>query len=195
MKKRTIALLLALVLVIGCVVGGTIAWLTDKTEEVKNTFSPSTIEIELEENAGEPTENVNEREFDMVPGYTITKDPKVTVKAVSEACLLFVQIDESDNFDSFMEYTIDTAWTAVPGFDDVYYCEVADTDADQVFEVLANNVVTVKDTVTTEMMNEEFTQPTLTFTAYAHQLYQNNTTKFDVDDAWENITASTTPAE
>ena len=31
MKKRTLALLVALVLVVGCIIGGTLAWLTAKT--------------------------------------------------------------------------------------------------------------------------------------------------------------------
>ena len=36
MKKRTLALLVALVLVVGCIIGGTLAWLTAKTDAVVN---------------------------------------------------------------------------------------------------------------------------------------------------------------
>ena len=42
MKKKTLALLLALVLLAGGVIGGTLAWLTDKTDPVKNTFTTAT---------------------------------------------------------------------------------------------------------------------------------------------------------
>ena len=38
MKKKTLALLSA-VLLMGAVIGGTLAWFTDTTEEVKNTFT------------------------------------------------------------------------------------------------------------------------------------------------------------
>ena len=39
MKKKTLALVLALTLLVAGVVGGTLAWLTDQTAEVKNTFT------------------------------------------------------------------------------------------------------------------------------------------------------------
>ena len=39
MKKKTLALVLALALLVAGVVGGTLAWLTDQTAEVKNTFT------------------------------------------------------------------------------------------------------------------------------------------------------------
>ena len=39
MKKKTVALLLSLVLVFGVVAGGTLAWLTQKTDSVVNTFT------------------------------------------------------------------------------------------------------------------------------------------------------------
>ena len=41
--------LLALVLVVGCAVGGTIAWLTAKTDPVVNTFTYGKINIALTE--------------------------------------------------------------------------------------------------------------------------------------------------
>ena len=50
-RKHTkpLALILSLVLVIGCVAGGTLAWLNAKTDEVKNTFSTSDIGVTLKE--------------------------------------------------------------------------------------------------------------------------------------------------
>ena len=160
---KGLTLVLALVLVFGAVVGGTVAWLTDKTAEVKNTFTPSDINIELDENTG-PT-------YQMVPGKTITKDPFVTVKADSEACWLFVEIIESANYDNFLTYAPAAGWTAVPDVDNVYYRNVTKSTADQEFKVLLNDTVTVNDTVTKAMMNAltEATYPTLTFMAYAVQ--------------------------
>ena len=90
MKKRTLIILVALVAVFGMAVGGTIAWLTDQTEPITNTFTVGNINIELKETA---------TEFKMVPGVTIVKDPKITVKSGSEACYLFVKVEKSANLD------------------------------------------------------------------------------------------------
>ena len=161
MKKKTLALVLALTLLVAGVVGGTLAWLTDRTAEVKNTFTVGDINIGLTETT---------TDYKMVPGNTIAKDPTVTVKANSEACWLFVQVTEFENLDTFITYAIAEGWTTLPGVDGVYYREVPASNADQTFPVLAGNAVTVKDTVTKEMLTADgFTNPTLTFKAYAIQ--------------------------
>jgi (2Fe-2S) ferredoxin len=110
----------------------------------------------------------------MIPGSDITKDPKVTVLKDSEACWLFVEINKSANFDNFMSYEIADGWTQGNGKDipaNVYYREVPAATADNiVFEVLEDNRVSVKDTVTKDMLNSgSFVNPTLTFKAYAVQ--------------------------
>ena len=106
----------------------------------------------------------------MVPGNKIAKDPKVTVKANSEACWLFVKVEKSDNFDKFMTYGIADGWTALDGEDGVYYREVTSSTTDTEYYVLSGNLVTVKDSVTKEdFAGLKGTMPTLTFTAYACQ--------------------------
>lgn len=194
MKKKTFVLLLALVLIAGAAVGGTLAWLTDTTEAVQNTFTTSDIKIELAE-----SKNLD---LKMIPGWTITKDPKVTVKANSEDCYLFVKIEELNNFSDFMTYTVADGWTQlknasnndVPG---VYYREVNTSTTNQEFAVLKDNQVAVKGTVTKadmEALNVNgAVKPTLTFTAYAVQLYKSNGVKFDVTEAWTNAQPTTTP--
>lgn len=164
--KKKITLLLSLALAVAIGIGGTLAWLTAKTESKVNTFTVGNINITLTEEAGG-----NTKEFKMVPGQTITKDPKVTVKEGSEACWLFVKIEESANLDDFISYAVADGWTALTGVDGVYYREVAATADDMPFSVLANDQVTVMDTVTKAMMDEVTAQtaPTLTFTAYAIQ--------------------------
>lgn len=180
MKKKSLALLLAIALVVVGAVAGTVAWLTDKTPSVTNTFTTSDINIELKE-----TKN----NFQMIPGWNIEKDPKVTVKAGSEACYLFVKLEKSTNFDTFMTYEMADGWTALPEAPGVFYREVAAATADTTFEVLKGNQVTVKDKVTKEQMNglTADTYPTLTVTAYASQLYKNNTEKFTAAAAWDHI--------
>lgn len=189
MKKRTMALLLALTLVVGAAVGGTIAWLTDETEKVENTFTAGNIDIDLTETDADNDGKTNENSYKMVPGNIIEKDPLVTVKKDSEACWLFVQVKESDDkkFGDYMEYTMADGWMELG--DGVYYREVpATTDAAADFQVLANDQVKVKDSVTKDMMNiltaENY--PTLTFKAFAVQ--KDNIA--DATTAWAQIPAT-----
>ena len=199
MKKKTVALLLSLVLVFGVVAGGTFAWLTQKTAPVINTFTYGDINIGLGETTGS--------NYKIIPGVNIKMDPKVTVEADSEACWLFVKVEEN-NWPDFkdgtarkVDYAIATGWTkltGVEGVDDVYYREVAATGATaQEFYVLAgkgttgdlvNGVVTVSENLTKTEVNSitAGTQPTLTFTAYAVQ--KDGVTS--VTDAWAKASAN-----
>lgn len=175
MKKKTLALVLALTLLVAGVVGGTLAWLTDQTDEVKNTFTVGDINIGLTETTAD---------YKMVPGNTIAKDPTVTVKANSEACWLFVQVTESTDLKDFITYAIAEGWTALPGVDGVYYREVPASAADQTFSVLAGDAVTVKSDVTRTMLETAKTDaPTLTFQAYAIQKDHFAT----ADAAWAEV--------
>ncbi len=174
------------VLVVGAI-GGTMAWLVDTTESVENIFTVSDIDITLQESTGNT--------YKMIPGLTIAKDPFVQVLKDSEACYVFVKVDKSENFDTYMTAVIDTGtdkWTKLDGYDNVYYRQVEATgdDASEKFYLLENNQVSVKETVTKEQMDvlTESTYPTLTFTAYAVQLYgDGNHTIMDVLDAWDLV--------
>ena len=163
-RNRRIALTLCVMFVVlAASIGGTVAWLTDKTGTITNTFTTSNIDIDLTE-----SENLD---LKMVPGNTIMKDPKVTVNAGSEACWLFVKVVKSDNFDGFMTYEMADDWTLVPGETNVYYRTVGATTANTDFAVIKDNQVTVRNSVTKADMNAltEATYPKLTFTAYAVQ--------------------------
>lgn len=192
---KTMFMILAVVLIVGISVGGTLAWLTATTESVVNTFTTSNIDITLTET--DATNNA--KSFKMVPGYTITKDPKATVVAGSEECYLFVKLEESTNFDTFMTYEIADGWTGLPGVDGVYYRTVLTADMGTEFSVLKDNQVTVRDTVTKGDMNSltEATYPTLTVTAYATQLYKSNSTAADAvntftpAEAWGKVNPTT----
>ena len=188
LKPMLIAM--AVVLLLGCVTGGTLAWLTSTTKPVVNTFTVGDINIDLTETT---------TDYKMIPGYTIAKDPKVTVKANSEKCYLFVKVTENIgiteyDFDDYISYTIDSSWTEVDStrYPGVYYQIVDSATGDQEFTVLAGDKVTVNDTVTKDMMNKLGTDttkyPTLTFQAAAVQYNKNNTTKFEVTDALDEIT-------
>ena len=191
MKKKTLALLLALVLVFGAAVGGTIAWLTSTSDTVTNTFTYGDINISLSET------KPDNKQAKIIPGVDIAKDPKVTVVEGSEACWLFVKVEEANwpNFKETVEgkevrkvnYTIADGWTALTGETGVYYREVGAVTADTSFDVLAGNVVTVSENLTKTEVSGITTQPKLTFTAYASQLHKNATETFSASEAWNNI--------
>lgn len=182
--KKALFIMLSAALIVCATVAGTLAWLTDRTGPVVNTFTVGDINITLTE-----SENLD---LKMVPGQSIGKDPKVTVKTGSEACWLFVKIEKSLNFDSFMTFEMADGWTALDGHVGVYWREVAATTADRDFSVLKDNTVTVLDTVTKPMLegvkNADGTPngnaPTLTFIAYAVQ----KDGIADAATAWRKVT-------
>ncbi len=169
---KTLLMILAVSLIICGVVGGTVAWLITKTAPVVNTFTYGDVNITLDETDTDDGDgDTNTNTYTMVPGNTITKDPKVTVLADSEDSWLFVKLDKSTdpNFDAFMQYEIADGWTALEGTTDVYYREVSQADTDAAYYIIKDNAVTVKGDVTKEMLNALTAYPTLTVTAYAVQ--------------------------
>lgn len=183
--KKILALALAAVLLVAVGVGGTLAWLQDTSSEVKNTFTTSTIDVELTET--KPGSNGGTAQ--MVPGATIEKDPKVTVTTPDVDAWLFVEITESDNLDTYISYAIADGWKYVDGYTQtsnpiVIYREVSKKTEAQDFYVLKDNKVTVNGaSVTKEMMGAltEATYPTLTFKAY---VVQKDATIADATAAW-----------
>lgn len=208
MKKKTIALFMAAVMLFGVVIGGTIAWLTDKATPVVNTFVAGDIDIELDEaplnddgitideNATRVNANAN---YKLIPGNTLQKDPEVRVLDESEACWLFIKIEESTNFSTYMIYGVASGWiplndTNSDGIadDGIYYREVDslvdkddDSDVDDAsaekFQVLTNDTVTVKSGLTKSDLEGITENPTLTITAYAVQKANVTTAA----DAWK----------
>ena len=167
-SSRAFIALLALVLVIGCVAGGTVAWLVAKTEPVVNTFTYGNINIALTEDAGG-----TEKQFKIIPGTDITKDPKVTVKGGSEACWLFVKV-EGTNWPAKVSYSVaggTNDWKALDNYPGVYYREVSAENARTGVEYDVNGVVAVSKELTKADINSiaSGTQPQLSFTAYAVQ--------------------------
>ena len=169
--------------------GGTLAWLISQTDSVVNTFTYGDINIGLEETTEGP--------YTITPGKDITKDPKVTVTAGSEACWLFVKVEEK-NWPTFtnadgtkkVSYHIADGWTALTGQTGVYYREVSAQKSVQEFPVLKENKVTVSEDLTkTEVDQLKEKSPTLTFTAYAVQ--KDGIT--NAADAWAKIPTTTNP--
>ena len=179
MKKKTLALLLALVLVFGAAVGGTIAYLTDTTGPITNTFTVGDIgDLTLTENTGDS--------YTIIPGANISKNPVVAYEPDTNndvAVYVFVKVTAPDwtvatdnksyskktiSADPALSFTIDNSWTYLTkdGNDYIYYASVnAATDFSA--SVISGNSITVSaDIVDGEI---ETLTGTLTFAAYAIQ--------------------------
>ena len=182
---KTFVAMLALVLVIGCAVGGTVAWLVSSTNAVVNTFTYGDINITLGETTGAT--------YKIIPGVNIDKDPKVTVKKDSEACWLFVKVEEEGTFvANKVTYSIADGWTKGDGTNipaNVYYRAVDAVTSDTDFAVLKDNKIYVSEELSKSDIQSITAQPKLTFTAYAVQ-------KDGIDDAataWTKANPTTNP--
>ena len=206
---RRMLFTLALVLVVAVAsVGGTIAWLTDKTDPVTNTFTTANIDIDLTEtwNAKKNESSADNDTWNakLVPGKEYAKDPKVTVNAGSEACWLFVHVAEANNTintnDKVVEYTVRTGaneWTAVPGHDGFFYRTVDATNAATgvSYYVLTGDTTNTHGFVKinenlTKTQEETFGQQTPTITVTAAAVQQDGIDT--VTDAWNKLPAQFT---
>ncbi|MBE6634023.1 MAG: hypothetical protein E7620_06750 [Ruminococcaceae bacterium] len=172
--KKIVVIALALVLMCGTCIGGTYAWLMAKSDTIQNSFTVGKVAITLEETTG--------NEYKMIPGATVAKDPKVTVKSGSEECYVFVKVDAT-NVANVLVYEIADGWTMLTetATSVVYYREQAATDADVAYDVLKNNQITVAEDV-----NVNTAAATLNFTAYAIQ----KTGMTDAADAWATVSTA-----
>ena len=184
MPIKIAALIAAIVLVIGCTAGGTVAWLVSKPAAITNVFTVGNINAELAE---------TKTAFKIVPGVDIDKDPVATVTANSEDCYLFVKLTEenwptfteADNTTRKVKYEIAGGWTKLE--DGVYYRVVTKSDTeDQSYPVLKDDKVTVSNTLTKENADAITGDPKLTVAVYAVQKEGMGSAA----DAWETAKAN-----
>lgn len=182
---KTFVVMLALVLVIGRAVGGTVAWLVSSTNAVVNTFTYGDINITLGETTGS--------DYKIIPGVNIDKNPKVTVKKDSEACWLFVKVEEEGTFvANKVTYSIADGWTKGDGTKipaNVYYRSVDAVKADTDFAVLKDDKIYVSEDLSKSDIKSITAQPKLTFTAYAVQ----KDGIAEADTAWTKANPTTNP--
>lgn len=182
---KVMLVILAVMLVAGISVGGTLAWLTANTGTVTNTFTYGDITIDLYEheyNADQNnlTTNVTREgvsNYIIIPGVNLPKDPTVVVEAGSEDSWVFIKIVESEDWTTFnnkVTYAIADGWTPLADDNGVYYREYTGT-AKATYAVLKGNQVDVSGDLTkteiSTMKNQDgsFKTPSLKFTAYAVQ--------------------------
>ena len=202
LSGKLVVAMLAVTLLIGCAIGGTVAWLTAKTDPVVNTFTYGDINIDLWEHAYDATTNAlgtskvtKVENYKIIPGVDLPKDPTVTVKANSEACWLFVKVEKSGTFvTDKVTYSIDdTVWTQLDNVAGVYYKKIDTLTASETdYNILKDKKVTVSQGLTKNEINsieEGQKNPALTFKAYAVQLDAAQTAA----DAWAIANPTTTP--
>lgn len=81
MKKKSLISMLATLSLVGVImVGATLAYLTDKTDDVVNTFTIGKVDIDLTEPNWKPEDGL-----DLEPGAEIAKDPTVTNTGKNDA--------------------------------------------------------------------------------------------------------------
>lgn len=214
MKTKTIAMIMATLMLLVGMISGTLAWLVDSTKEVNNVFTTADIGVTLTETFNAKSDE-SEVENDiwtaqLIPGFTYKKDPTVTVSDDSVDCYLFVKFEEENTPSTYLTYTStltkDNGWTQGDGTgipDNVWYRKVKTTDELRSWELLsgkhedecvkdgsctctyAHGFVTVNDSLKKETMNAEgFKAPELVYTAYAFQLYKDADEEFDAEVAW-----------
>ena len=215
-RNRRIALTLALMFVVAFAsIGGTIAWLTAQTSEVKNTFTAGNIAITLNEGdvyekdetipeggkLGKFKDNgatrVNANEYQAIPGNTYDKDPKVTVVGGSEECYLFVKFEKGSaatyyTYESTL--TTDNGWTQGTGDNgngvptNVWFRTVEASNGDQSWYLLKDNQITVNSSAVTAGTMTSATAVELKWTAYACQ----TANVASAAAAWEILNPTTT---
>ncbi len=106
MSTSTVAFLLAAVLIFGCAIGGTLAWLTGKAKnEVVNTFVLGNISLKLSQGTDEDTFSFEHTNF--VAGSGAKSVPaKLTIGADSAKSYVYVVIVESADFQLVAEYLV-----------------------------------------------------------------------------------------
>lgn len=218
-SKKLTVVLLSIILVLCCTIGGTLAWLSATSGTVTNTFTVGDITIDLKEHelgdgGALTTEEVTaEDEYKILPGTSQPKDPFVRIGANSENCYVFVQVKEVNNTvgntnEKYIEWAIANGWTQLGNTTNgvsTYYrtTNYATAAIPTTYDVLANNSVSYGPDLTKEDIAllygengtlEDGEKPQLIFKAFAVQ--SEGLTKADgtaitsASDAWDLIDSS-----
>ena len=189
--KKKITMVVSLLLVMALSIGGTLAYLTDKTTAVTNTFTVGKVDIELAEPAGEEIDY----SYPIVPGDTYAKDPTITVAKDSEKSYVFVTIVEAantitvdDEEQAIVEWAIAAGWTEIEADGAKVYYQIVEkptTDAGTSLQVFAGDTeyTTGKVSINENLTMEVTAQPTITIQAAAIQFANID----DVTEAWDNL--------
>lgn len=205
---RVLMVALAVVLAVCCATGGTIAWLTSTPDPVSGTFVVGNVSITLSDEKGilkaETAKAIatSNTVTSYTPGQAIESNPKITVEAGSEACFIFIHIEEENNSfsnnEQVIQWTLNDSdndtnknWSAVQGHAG-YYCTILKKKPteNKTYTLFKDGKLTVNPSLTNEIISAKtFGNPTITITAAAVQMENipnsNNNGKIGWRDAWE----------
>ena len=122
-----VAVSLAAIMLVG---GGTFAYLKGETDPITNSFRTNQVQVSLEETTG--------NEYNIIPGTTQRKDPKVTVDNSVDA---YVFVEVADATEGLVRYAIADGWIPLDGVPNVYYRLVSAAQDVKEFSVLKNDEV------------------------------------------------------
>ena len=211
--KQILAIVLSMALVACISVAATVAYLTDVTDTVTNTFTIGDIEITLDEAdvyepgsvdpSAEPGKEipyaprVTKNDYQLFPGSEYDKDPTVHVAANSEASYIFVTVlneiaaieenDDEDYVNIADQITVTNEWNEyTPGTD------VAPVNGAKVYYKTLDKTTKNTDLVVFEgfKIDDDINSNTLanyqgkTVVINAYAIQQAN---LDVDSAWEQV--------
>ena len=180
------AMFCAVVLVAGSI-AGTIAYLTSETDVVKNTFTVGKITITLDEakvtayGAQDGDTRVKENEYKLIPGHEYKKDPTIHVTKGSEACWLFVKVEDGlkniEDATTIADQLVANGWTLVDGTTNIYWHAIVDaSEAVKDIDVKVFETFKLKG----DAKVDDYATAEIKVTAYA---VQSNGFTTDADDA------------
>lgn len=118
MNKKKLGMTIGSLALVGAIaVGGTLAYLTDQTDNVKNTFTiDSNLDITLNELSVNHNSRTDANEYeDVIPNVPLFKDPTVTINNTDIDQYVFMAVQTSNDViineidKSWTEYTSDGA--------------------------------------------------------------------------------------
>jgi len=197
-KRTTFVLSMVAVVLVCCItVVGTLAYLTSVTGEVTNTFTVGKVAITLDEaktnEYGETVDangnkvalaaapRVQANTYKLLPGHNYTKDPTVHVQPDSEACYVFVYVNDGiadiEDETTVAAQIAAKGWTALDGVDGVYWKaqDAIASDADPV-DLIVFETFTIKG----DAAVANYTEAKIVVKAYAVQQDGMKSAK----DAW-----------
>lgn len=182
--KKAAAGALAGVMIMACSIGGTMAWLSAKSNTVENTFTVGKVAIELYETKDGKT--VDGLDLKGIPGETLGKNPTVKMLKGSEDSYVYVQVIEKNNTTAdgkqIVEWTPDTAWKLIDEDHNIYTKEgsMYAQNFDLTVKFLKGDEVKINEKLTSEDVAALDGQlPELNFQAAAVQRAYN--TRADAD--------------
>ena len=128
--KKTLTVIIALVLVVVMSVAGTVAYLTSQVT-VTNAFTVGNVTITMDEakvdvyGVKDGDTRVTTNTYRLIPGHTYIKDPVVHVDADSEDCWLFVKVENGlsaieDSTATIAAQLSKNGWTLVADTTNIY---------------------------------------------------------------------------